>query len=147
MRFVATLTHRRQRHFQAIQAVVEVFAEGPLRHPLQQVAVSGTDDPHIHCLRLAANRHNLTFFQYPQQPRLQGQRHVADFVQQQGAAVGLQQLAAHAFLARTGKRAAAIAEQFALDQAFGNGRAIEGDERFFCSLTGLMHGFGEGLLA
>jgi hypothetical protein len=34
---------------------------------------------------------------------LQRQRHVADFVQKQGAAIGLLQLAAHAFLARAGK--------------------------------------------
>jgi hypothetical protein len=54
---------------------------------------------------------------------LQRQRHVADLVEQQGAAIGLQQLAAHAFLARAGETAAAIAEQLALDQAPGSTRS------------------------
>ncbi|MNQ70302.1 hypothetical protein D3C85_849350 [compost metagenome] len=86
-------------------------------------------------------------FKHPQQPRLQGQRHVADLIEEQRPAIGLLQLAAHAFLSCAGETAAAIAEQFTLDQTFGDGCAVQRNEGFFTSLTGLVNGFGEGLFA
>ncbi|MNM98895.1 hypothetical protein D3C81_1114380 [compost metagenome] len=86
---VTALTHCWQGHFQPVQPVIQVFAETPLRHPLQQVAVGRADNAHVHGLGLAANRHHLALFQYAQQARLQGQWHVTDLVQQQRAAIGL----------------------------------------------------------
>ena len=109
--------------------------------------MSGADDPHVDRFRLAADRHHLPVFQHPQQTGLQRQRHVTDFIEKQRAAIGLLQLAAHAVLARTGETAAAITEQFALDQAFGDRRAVEGDEGFVGALAGVMHSLGKGFLA
>ncbi len=109
--------------------------------------MSGTDDAHVNRLGLAANRHHLAILQHPQQTGLQGQGHVADFIEEQRAAVGLLQLAAHAFLARAGEAAAAITEQLALDQAFRDGRAVEGDEVLAGALAGVVHGLGERLFA
>ena len=147
LRFVAALAQRRQRDLQAVQAVIKIFAEAAIGHAFQQVAVSRADDPHIHRLRLTPQGHYKTVFQHPQQPGLQRQRHVADFIEKQRAAIGLLQLAAHAFLARTGKAATAIAEQFTFDQAFGNRRTIERDERFVAAHAGLMHRLGERFFA
>ncbi|MOA44606.1 hypothetical protein D3C78_1669110 [compost metagenome] len=42
-----------------------------------------------------AQRGDLAFLQHPQQPRLQGQRHVTDFIEKQRAAMGLLQAADH----------------------------------------------------
>ncbi|MNP38851.1 hypothetical protein D3C76_1323960 [compost metagenome] len=89
----------------------------------------------------------MPIFQHAQQTGLQGQGHVADFIEEQRPAVGLLQLAAHALLACAGEAAAAVTEQLALDQAFGDGRTVEGDEGFFRALAGLVHGLGKGFLA
>ncbi len=59
----------------------------------------------------------------------------------------MQQLAAHAFLARTGEAATAVAEQLALDQAFRDRGTVDGHEGLAAALTGLVHGLGKGLFA
>ncbi|EYT98481.1 hypothetical protein PA99_4379 [Pseudomonas aeruginosa PA99] len=109
--------------------------------------MGSADQAHVDILRLAAQRYHPALFQHPQQAGLQGQRHVADLVEEQGAAVSLLQLAAHALLARAGEAAAAITEQFALDQGFRDRRAVQRDERLFRARAGQVHGLGEGLLA
>ena len=50
----------------------------------------GADQADIDRQRLQrAERPDLAIFQHPQQPGLQGERHIADLVEKQGAAVGL----------------------------------------------------------
>jgi len=141
---VTTLAHRWQRHLQAIEPVVQILTETALLHPLQQIPVGGTDDAHIHRLRLTANRHHLALFQHPQQAGLQRQWHIANLVQQQSTAVGLQQLATHALLARPGEAATAVAEQLTFDQALGDRRTVDRHERLATALAGLVHGLGKG---
>ena len=58
-------------------------------------------------------------------------RHLADFVEQQGAAFGQFEAAGAAF-ERAGERAFFVAEDFALDQRFGNGRAIDRERKACC---------------
>ncbi len=58
--------------------------------------------------------------QHAQQARLHRQRHVADLVEEQRAAVGLLDAADGAFLARAGEGAADVAEELGLDQVLGN---------------------------
>ncbi|CEL31694.1 hypothetical protein SRM1_05063 [Pseudomonas fluorescens] len=147
MRFITALTQRRQRHFQAVEPVIQILAKTAVLDSLQKIAVSRTDDPHVDSFRLAADRHHLPVLKHAQETGLQGQRHVADFIKEQCAAIGLLKFAAHAVLARAGKTASAIAEQLTFDQAFRNRRAIEGNEGFARALTGLMHGLGESLFA
>ncbi len=96
---------------------------------------------------IASERHDLAFLDHAQQPRLQHQRHVADFIEEQCAAIGLKNLADPAFLHRAGEGAPGIAEQFALDQALGYGRAIDGHECLVEPQTAVMQGFGECFLA
>ena len=97
--------------------------------------------------RLAAQRHDLLLLQHAQQPRLQRQRHVADFIEKQRAAGGLQDLAAHAFLARAGECTRLVTKQLALDQRLGNRRAVHGDKRPLRAPADQMHGVREGFLA
>ncbi|MNQ70303.1 hypothetical protein D3C85_849360 [compost metagenome] len=47
LRFVTAIAQRRQRDFQAIEAVIQILAEAAVLHPLQQIAVRGADDPHV----------------------------------------------------------------------------------------------------
>ena len=71
---------------------------------------------------------DLAFLQEPQQARLALERHVADFVEKQRAAVrGLD--AADLALVRARERTALVAEQFGLQQRRRDGRAVHGDER------------------
>ncbi|MCY1445071.1 hypothetical protein D9M71_615740 [compost metagenome] len=109
--------------------------------------MGGTDDAHVDLLRLAADGHHHAVFQYTQQAGLQRQRHVTDFIEKQRAAIGLLQLAAHAFLACAGEGTASVTEQLAFDQAFGNRSAVKRDEGFVSATTGLVDGLGERFLA
>jgi hypothetical protein len=85
-----------------------------------EVAVGGADQRHVDLLLVArAQRRHPALLQHAQQARLQGQRHVADLVEEQRAAVGLHQAPDHAATARTGEGAFAVAEQLGLDQPFG----------------------------
>jgi hypothetical protein len=63
--------------------------------------------------------------QNAQQAGLQLKRHVADFIQKQGAAISLLK-AAPAHGLRTGEGAALMAKQLALQQILGNGRRVDG---------------------
>jgi hypothetical protein len=67
---------------------------------------------------VAAHAVELPVGQHAQQPRLQVERHVADLVEEQRAAVGLLEApAAHGL--RAGEGAALVAEEFASSRSFG----------------------------
>jgi hypothetical protein len=145
---VGALAQRRQRERHALQAVIQVFAELAQRDLFRQVAVGGADQADVEFdRRLAAERDHLAFFEHPQQARLQGDRHVADLIEEEGAGIRLQQLAALAFLAGAGKGAGPVAEQFAFDQRLRYRGAIDRDERAVGAAAGRVDGAGEHLLA
>jgi hypothetical protein len=75
------------------------------------------------------------------------ERHVADFVEKQRAAVGLRDLAGAAALARAGERAVLVAEQLGLDQRIGQRGAVDGDERAVGARRRLVQRAGEPFLA
>ena len=76
----------------------------------------------------AADRSEFAGLQHPQQPGLRLQRHVADLVQKQRAALRLLEFARRA-RSGTGERPALVPEQLAFDQFARNCRHVEGDER------------------
>ena len=78
--------------------------------------------------RRSADALELLLLQHAQQLRLQVEPHLGDFVEQQRAAVRALERALDA-LDRAGERALLVAEQRALDEAFGQRRAIQLDER------------------
>ena len=93
-----------------------------------QVAVRGGHQPHVDLLfLLAAQPNDGAFLQRAQQLALQRQWQLADLVQEDGAAVG-QLEPAGAVTLRAGEGAAFVAEEFALEQRLGNGRAVHLDE-------------------
>jgi hypothetical protein len=72
---------------------------------------------------------------------------MSPIVEEQGAAVGLLDLAHRAFLARAGEGPAGIAEELGLDEGFGNGRAVEGHEGPGCPRPAVVEGLGKHFLA
>ena len=70
-----------------VDAVVQLLAELALGHRLAQVAVGGRHQAHVDVdQRGAADAADLPLLEHPQQLRLEGQRELADLVQEQRAA-------------------------------------------------------------
>ncbi len=143
----ATVAQRRQLQAHHIEAMQQVGTEFPLRDQPFQVLVGGSDHAHIHMDQFAAtDAEEFALGQHAQQAGLQRQRHVADFVEEQRAAVGLLEPADVAAL-RTGERTGLVAEQFAFQQFGGDGGGIERDERALRTRRFAVQGVGHQLLA
>ena len=125
----APLAQRRQIDRHHVQAIVEVFAEPPGLGLFQQVAVAGGDHAGVDAdgLRVAYPL-ELVLLQHAQQLDLELGRGGVDFVEEDGAGVGGLETAG-AVVDRAGERAAHMAEQLAFQQVFGQGPAIDADER------------------
>ena len=81
---------RRQLHADHIQAVEQVFTEFTFRHQPLQILMGGGNNPHIHLYRrITADAVKLAFCQHTQQPGLNIERHITDFIEKQRAAVRL----------------------------------------------------------
>ncbi|MCY1188104.1 hypothetical protein D9M73_291680 [compost metagenome] len=84
---------------------------------LPQVAVTRRDDTDIDLDRLfAAQRHHFLLGKHAQQPCLQVQWHVTDFIQEERAAIGLLDQSSHTLAACPSEGAGLVTEEFALDQ-------------------------------
>ncbi len=124
-----SLAQGRRRERDDVQTEVEVLAEAPLPDPGRQVPVGRREDAHGH-LPHARRAHGLDLarLEHPQHLGLRARRHVADLVQEDRSAVGLDELPdlpAH----RAGEGALLVAEELRLDQLLGNRRAVDLDER------------------
>ncbi len=125
---LAPLAQRRQGDAHDIQAMQQVGAEFAALHLGVEILVRGGDDAHVGPDQFAsADAVELALGQHAQQPRLQQQRHVADLVQEERAAIGLFE-ASCVTTRRAGEGAGFVAEQFRLQQFRGNRRGIERDE-------------------
>ena len=125
---VAPLAQRRdvQRHH--AQAVEQVLAEAALAHGGVEVAVGGRDDAHVDVLGFARpDRRHLAALEHAQQLGLEVDRHVADLVEEERAAVRLAE-APGARRHRAGEGAALVAEELALEQLARDRGGVDGDE-------------------
>jgi hypothetical protein len=114
---------------QHAEPVIEVRAEASGLDRAVEIDVRRGDDPHVDRNRfLPAETLDLPFLQEPQQARLALDRHVADFVEEQRAAVRRLDPPG-APLVRAGERAALVAEQLGLQQMMRNRAAVDRDER------------------
>ena len=112
-----------------VEPVEEVFAEGAFLDELPKVGVGRRNDAGVELDRLRfADALDLALLQRAQQLGLQRQRHQADFVDEERAAVREFE-PADAVGDGAGERAARVAEQLGLGQTFGNGGRVERDER------------------
>ena len=122
------LAQGRQAQADHVEAVEQVFAEHPVLDALLQVLVGGGDHAHVGLDGVVpAHAVEMAVAQHPQQPGLQVERHVADFVEEQRAALGLLE-AATAHGLRAGEGAALMAEQFTLQQVFGDCCGIDSNK-------------------
>ena len=100
-----------------------------MRHHLGQVLIGGGDHPGIGVNRLGpAHPDQDLFLHHPEQLGLAAEAQIADLVEKQRAAGGRLELALPGFLG-VGKRPFFVAEELALQQRFGDRRAIDRDER------------------
>ena len=86
---ILAFAQRRHLYDNDAQAVVEVFAEIPFLNLTLEVLVGGRQNAHIDGdLFLTSDAHNLVLLQGTQHLGLRWKAHVADFIQEERAAVG-----------------------------------------------------------
>src|SRR5579864_2447274 len=127
---VAPLAERRNADRDDVQAIVQIFAEEIFGHSFVEIAVGGGDDAHIDGnLTSAAHRANSTLLQYAQQLDLHGQSHLADFIEEDRAAVCDFEESA-LVLVRSGKGAFQITEKLTFKQRLRKSSAVDRNEGF-----------------
>ena len=77
----------------------------------------------------AAHGTNTTFLQHAEQFHLHGQRHLADFIEEDGAFGGYFKQSTF-ILTGSGECSLHVSKQFALQQGFGESSTVNGDEGF-----------------
>ena len=143
----AALAQGRQAQADHIQSVKQVFAEKSVLDALLQVLVCRGDHARIRFDRVvAAHPVKVTIAENAQQTRLQVKRHVTDFIKKKRAALGLLK-AAPAHGLGTGKGAAFVTKQLALEQIFRNRCGIDGNKRTVGARGVLVQSFGDQLFA
>src|SRR5207302_11007621 len=126
---LAALAQRRQPQGEHVDAVEQVGAE--LAGPDQRfkVAVRGRQHANIHRnAAVAAHALDLAFLEHAQELRLHRERHIADFVEEERAAVRLLELP-QVPRESAGERALFVAKKLGLDQLRRDRGAVYGDER------------------
>jgi hypothetical protein len=122
-------------HRQDADPVIEILPEFAGGDQGGQIFVGGGNEPHIHGDGLVAAHTLKSFvFQHPQQFRLDLQGNLTDFVEENGAAVGLFE-PADTLLVGAGKRPFFMAEKFASKSVSGmlaqlilmKGRSLRGE--------------------
>src|ERR1019366_1169055 len=123
------LAQGRNQNLDYVQPEIEILAEGAFLDGLSQVLVGGRNHPQIQVNILQpAQAAERLLLQHAQQFGLQHKRNLADLIQKQRAFIG--QFEDAAFLRScVGEGALFVPEQLAFQQGFGNGGAVDGDER------------------
>ena len=126
----APLAQRRHHQVDDVEAVEQVLAERLLGDEIAQVLVGRGDDADVHRgpHAIGADLLQLAGFEEAQQQALHAQRHLADLVEEQRAAVGHLELALLVAVG-AGEAALDVAEQLRLEQRLGQAGAVDGDER------------------
>ena len=110
------------------QAEIKVLAELAAPDGFVQVDVGGRDDADIGVLHLVgAHLAELAGLEHPQQQGLGFQREFGDLIQEEGAAVGILEIALAGFRG-PGERALDMAEEFGIHEFFREGAAVHHEE-------------------
>ncbi len=125
---LSPLAQRRDGHDIEGETVQEIAAEAALIGQRRQIDISGGDDADVDTLHVvAADALEGAVLDDAQDLLLDGERGIGDLVEEQGAAVGDLE-AREPPARRAGERARLMAEQLAVEQALGEGCAVELDE-------------------
>src|SRR3990170_2772787 len=110
------------------QAIIEVLPELPLLDERQEVPVGRRDEPEVQPdLFLPAHRADGLVLEGPQELGLERRGHVTHLVEEEGAAVGLDEQPAP-LPVRAGEGTLLVAEQLGLQKGLRDGGAVHGDE-------------------
>src|SRR5438445_2632451 len=116
----------------------EILAKLLLLDRHLEIAVRRRDDAHVHGDGVPAPEPlNQLVLEHAQQLGLSAWVHIADFIEENCAVVGLFK-AADATDFSIGERARLMPEEFALQQVFRNGDAIDFDERLLVPLATML---------
>ncbi len=125
---VDAFAQRGQAQREPVQAVEEVFAEALGAHLGLEVLVRGGDDLDVdRTLVAGAHGAHAPVLEDAQQADLRGGGHVGQFVEEEHAAVGADEVAELAFDG-AGEGAAPVPEEGGEDEVAGEGAAVDGDE-------------------
>ena len=125
-----------------VDPVVQVLAEFPFADGFFQIQICCQDHADIDLVSLVtANGFEFTVLQNSQQFDLQVGGSGTNFVQEDGSAIGLQELA-HLVVGGTGERSGNMSEQFAFQQGIGQGPAGDFDKGLVSAVAHLMDGAG-----
>ena len=128
---LAPFAQRRQADADDVEAVEEILAEQAVPDPRFEVLMRRGDDAHIGLDRRNDRRRDRNDRRRARAAGgLQLGRHVPDFVQEQGAALGLLEAAAPLRRCCAGEGAALVAEELGFEQIFRNRRRVDGDKGF-----------------
>src|ERR1700693_1968452 len=119
---VAQWRHMNVEHIQPIiEGVGKITpGQGPRGH-----LIGCAQDENVHCgFHLAAQTAQLAVFEHAQELGLSGDRHLADFIQQQGSTF-CQLKASGSALERPGESTFLMTENFTLNQSFWNRGAVD----------------------
>jgi hypothetical protein len=130
-----------------VQPIVQIGAETAGRDCIGEVQVGRGDDAYVDAVRArAADAFELLLLQHAQQLRLQLEGKVAHLVEKQRAAVG-QLEASDALLDGTGKGAALVTEELALQQAGRDRGTVHLHEGALAASAEIVDGARDQLLA
>ena len=122
------VAERRKLHRDNVQTVVKVFAETYFENFFFEVAVGGSNDAHVNVARLVgANGADFVILDNAQKFDLSVQRHVADFVEEYGAAVCIFEKT-DAFVLRSGEGSAGVPEKLTFEKCLWNSATVDGDK-------------------
>jgi hypothetical protein len=129
------------------EPVVEVLSEEPLVDAALEILVGGGDDAGIAGDEFVpADAVEGAVLDEAQELGLQVGAHVADFIEEHGATLGLFEATDTAGVG-AGERALLVAEEFGLEQRFGDGGAVDGDERAVLPFAVFVEGTADEFLA
>src|SRR6185436_17184045 len=142
-----TIAQRRNDDRKHRQPEIQILAVLPRRHGGLQVPVRRRHHAHVDVQRRrAADALERLLLERAQDLRLQRQRQIADFIEEQRAAVRELELPRLA-LRRAGEGALLVAEELGLEQVLGNRRAVDRDKRPVVARAERVEGAREQLLA
>ena len=126
---------------------IEVFTECPLANRLCQVFVGGGDESYVGAYLLGSTDSiERLIVEHPQEMALHGERHVANFVKEQGSTFGHFDLTGLPFDGSC-ERAFFMTKELVLQQILGECRTIDGDKRLGRTRTPSMNGAGHHFFA
>src|SRR5260370_41466572 len=133
-KIIGTFAQRRNGERHRRDAEVQILAEEFSLYPGGEIAVGGDDDTDVHFDRLRpTHAFEATFLDDAKKLGLAREWEFADFVEEQRAALGHFDFAGFA-IAGPGESTAFVAEKFVFDEAFGNSRTVQRDERLFAAI-------------